>query len=320
MRALAAPGYGPLETLRAIDAPLPEPRRGELRVRVACSALNPADYKVVLGTMKFLHARNTPLVVGYDFSGTVDAVGPSTSAFSVGDEVFGFLPYGPGNTRGAFAEMLIARHDEVARKPASVSHAQAAAAATTGLTAIQALRDLGRLARGGRVAITGASGGVGSIAVPIAKRLGATVLAVGSGKGLELAQRLGADEVWDRTKGGVPVGRARHDLDVVFDAAASYRWGQWRPAIKAGGAFVTTLPTLGFVVDKLGSLFSRTRVHVVMVKSRPADLALLGGWLVEGLEVPLASTVPVRGVAAALARLEQGSAGGRVAVEVAGGF
>lgn len=320
MRALAAPGYGPLETLRAIEAPLPVPRRGELRVRVVASALNPADYKVVLGTMKFLHARSKPLVVGYDFSGTVDALGPDTAGWSLGDEVFGFLPYGPGNSRGAFAEMLIARHDEVARKPASVSHERAAAAATTGVTAIQSMRDLGRLGRGGRVAITGVSGGVGSIAVPVAKRLGATVFAVGSGKGLELARRLGADETWDRTKGAVPPRRADHELDVVFDAAASYRWGHWRPALKAGGAFVTTLPTFGFVVDKLGSLFSRTRVHVVMVKSRPADLALLGRWLEEGLEVPIASTVPVRGVAAALAKLEQGAAGGRVAVEVAGGF
>ena len=79
----------------------------------------------MLGTLKFLHARNRPLIVGYDFSGTIDAVGPSVTGFSVGDHVFGFLPYGPGNARGAFAEALVARADEIALKPAGVSREHA---------------------------------------------------------------------------------------------------------------------------------------------------------------------------------------------------
>jgi NADPH:quinone reductase-like Zn-dependent oxidoreductase len=318
MRAIAAPAYGPLERLAIIDAPLPMPGRGEVRVRVVASALNPADYKVVLGTMKFLHARNRPLVVGYDFSGTVDAVGPSVTGVSVGDDVFGFLPYGPGNARGAFAESLVARSDQIARKPPGVSHELAAAAATTGLTAIQSIRDLGRLpARGGRVLVTGVSGGVGSIAVGIARKLQAEVTAVGSGAGLELARRLGAVEVMDRTAQPLP-GDIRERFDVVFDPSAMYRWRQWRSALRPGGAFVTTLPSLAFAVDGLHSLFTRTRVRFVNVKSRPADLALLASWLEEGLEVPLASTIPVRDVARGLLRLQK--AGGRVAVQVAGGF
>jgi len=159
MRAMAAPGYGPLERLASIDVPLPSPGRGEVRVRVMASALNPADYKVLLGSLKFLHARNRPLIVGYDFSGVVDAVGSDAGDLAVGDEVFGFLPYGPGNRRGAFAEALIAKCGEVMRKPRGVSHERAAAAATTGLTAIQSIRDLGRLpATGGKVLVTGGSG------------------------------------------------------------------------------------------------------------------------------------------------------------------
>src|SRR5439155_26389229 len=102
-----APAYGPLEGLVEIDAPLPTPGRGEVRVRVVASALNPADYKVVLGTLKFLHARNRSLIVGYDFSGTVDAVGASATGVSIGDDVFGFLPYGLGNKRGGCAEWLL---------------------------------------------------------------------------------------------------------------------------------------------------------------------------------------------------------------------
>jgi NADPH:quinone reductase-like Zn-dependent oxidoreductase len=318
MKAIAAPSYGPLERLASIDAPLPVPGRGEVRVRVVASALNPADYKVLLGTMKFLHARNRPLIVGYDFSGTVDAVGPSVSGVSIGDDVFGFLPYGPGNRRGAFAEALIARGDEIALKPRAVSHVLAAAAATTGLTAIQSIRDLGRLpAQGGHVLVTGVSGGVGSISVGIARKLNASVTAVGSGGGLELARRLGAVDVLDRTERPVP-GDIHERFDVVFDPSAAYRWRGWRGALKRGGAFVSTLPSLPYAVDKTASLFARTRVHFVTVKSRPADLRLLATWLEEGLEVPLAATVPVRDVASALARLQ--TSGGRIAVQVADGF
>jgi NADPH:quinone reductase-like Zn-dependent oxidoreductase len=317
VKAIAAPTYGPLERLTQIEAPEPTPGAGEVRVRVVASALNPADYKVVLGTLKFLHARNRPLIVGYDFSGTVDAVGPAVSGVSVGDDVFGFLPYGPGNKRGAFAEALIAKSDEIAVKPAGVSHEVAAAAATTGLTAIQSIRDLGRLPAGGHILVTGVSGGVGSISVGVAKKLNATVTAVGSGAGLELARRLGATEVLDRTSQPVP-GNIRQQFDVVFDAAAAYRWRQWRDALKPGGAFVTTLPSLSFAVDKIDSLFSGTRVQFVNVKSRPADLRLLASWLEDGLEVPLVSTIPVREIAAGLARLQKG--GGRIAVRVADGF
>lgn len=318
MKAMALPTYGPLEGLAQIDAPLPTPGRGEVRVRVASSALNPADHKVLLGTMKFLHARNRPLVVGYDFSGTVDAVGPSATGMSVGDDVFGFLPYGPGNSRGAFAEALIAKCDEIAVKPPGVSHRIAAAAATTGLTAIQSLRDLGRLpATGGQVLVTGVSGGVGSIGVGIARKMNASVTAVGSGAGLEVARRLGAVEVLDRTTQPLP-GEIRERFDVVFDAAAAFRWREWRVALKRGGAFVSTLPTLAFAADKVASLFAGTRVHFVNVKSRPADLTLLASWLEGGLEVPLASTIPVRDIAKGLLQLQK--AGGRIAVEVAGGF
>lgn len=315
---MAAAGYGPLERLAQIDSLLPTPGRGEVRVRVVASALNPADFKVLLGTMKFLHARNRPLVVGYDFSGTVDAVGPSVTAVSVGDDVFGFLPYGPGNRRGAFAESLIARCDQIALKPARVSHEVAAAATTTGVTAIQSIRNLGRLpAPGAQVLVTGVSGGVGSIAVGVARKLNARVTAVSSGAGLELARRLGASEVFDRTERPLP-GDIHERFDVVFDASAAYRWRQWRSALKPGGAFVTTLPSLAFVADKLESLFTRTRVHFVNVKSRPADLGLLGSWLEEGLEVPVASTIDVRDVAGGLLRLQK--TGGRIAVRVANGF
>lgn len=319
MEVMAVTRYGPLQSLARMTLGLPRPRAGEVRVRVQASALNPADFKVLQGRMKFLHARNFPLVLGYDFSGTVDACGPGVTDFRAGHDVFGFLPYGPGNRRGAFAEALIARVSEIAPKSADVSHAQAAAAATPGVTALQSLRDLGRLQPGQRVLITGVSGGVGSIAVGIARRLDAEVTAIGSGRGLELARSAGAECVIDRRAGDV-LETARGPFHVILDAAASHRWRQWRTRLVPGGTYVTTLPSLAFVVDKLASVVARTRTRLVMVKSRPADLQRLDEWLASGLTVPVDHVVAVQQVAEGLAALERGGVLGRIVVDVSGRF
>ena len=318
MKAIAAARYGSLDALGPIDAPVPDPKAGQVRVRVHASALNPADYKVVLGTMKFLHGRRFPLVVGYDFSGVVDAAGEG-AGFVAGDEVYGFLPYSPMNNRGAFAELLVADAREIAKKPAGVTHATAAAAATPGLTALQMLRDLGRLGANGRVLVTGVSGGVGSLAIGIARRLGGEVTAIGSGAGLDLARERGAQAVIDR-KAVDPLAAASGPFDVICDAAAGYRWKTWKTKLAPGGTYVTTLPSAAFFADKIASLFSRTRCAFVNVKSRAEDLEQLGAWLADGLAVAVERVVPVRELAPALASLRDGRVVGRIAVDVATGF
>ncbi len=318
--AMAASRYGPLEQLRPVNLPAPTPGRGEVLVRIHASALNPADYKVITGQMKFLlHARNFPLVVGYDFSGTIESVGPDATNYKTGDDVFGFLRYGPGNRQGTFAEMVVAKVTEIAAKPAGVSHIQAAAIATSGATVLQSLRNLGHIKKGDSVLVTGVSGGVGSLGVWIAAKLGASVTALGSGRGLELAQRLGAIATIDR-KSADAISAAHGPFDIVFDAAAAYRWKQWKTKLKPGGTYITTIPSLSFMADTLASLFSQTRVAFVTVKSVPSDLQQLGEWLAEGFEVPLDSVIPVRAVADGLARLMNGTVTGRIAVNVLGGF
>lgn len=319
MKAMAVIGYGPLERLRQVEVPEGTPATGDVLVHVVASALNPADYKVIEGTMTFLHGRTSPLVMGYDFSGTVKAVGPGVRQLAVGDDVFGCLPYGPFNKRGTFAESAVVREAEVGLKPPAVSHRAAAAAATAGLTGLQGLRTLGRLPEGGRLLVTGVSGGVGSLAVGIGVRLGGEVTAVGSGAGLELARAMGASMVWDRARADVT--RATPGaFDVVFDAAAAYRWRQWRHALKPGGAFVTTLPTKAFFVDKACSLVTRTRAHMVAVKPTTLALNEIARWLADGLAAPIDSVVAVRDVAAGLQRLRAGHAHGRIVVDVEGGF
>jgi NADPH:quinone reductase len=320
MRALATDRYGALDRLRIMEVALPEPGPGEVRVRVHATALNPADYKVAQGRMKFLHARNFPLVLGYDFSGVVEALGPGVGDLELGAAVFGFLPYGPGNRRGAFAEALIARRDQLALKPSGVSHAQAAACATPGLAALQSLRDLARIDRPGqRVLVTGVSGGVGSLAVGVARRLGAAVTAVGSGPGLDLASNMGAERVIDRTREDAVRAAGPGHLDAVFDAAAAHRWRHWRSALGRHGTFVTTMPSAKFAVDKLASLVSGPRCELIMVKSRPDDLRTLGDWMTSGLVATVDSTISLSEVPSGLDRLERGHVLGRIVVEIQAG-
>ncbi|MGZ3726710.1 MAG: NAD(P)-dependent alcohol dehydrogenase [Pseudobdellovibrio sp.] len=316
MKSLSIEKYGSLDFLKVIDRPTVEPGDSEVRIDVVCSSLNPADYKVVLGEVKILHGRQFPLALGYDFSGVVSAVGNQVNGYKVGDEVFGFLPYGPFNQQGSFGQSLIEKPDHIAKKPKSVDHAQAASAATSALTAIQALRDIGLLKDGGRVLVTGVSGGVGSVALQVAKRLGASeVVAIGSGKGLDLAKRMGADKTIDRKKQDV-YSEAQGQFDVIFDSAAAYRWSDWNHKLNPGGCFVTTLPSSAFVIDKFKSLFSSTRVGFVSVKSKSEDLSLLAGWLESGLQIPVDVTVSLDEVKAQLVRLKHGEVLGKVCVRI----
>lgn len=320
MRSIALQKYGSFANFQPTEMPDPVAGPGEVLVRVHASALNPADYKVALGIFKFLHARNFPMILGYDFSGIVESVGPDSGAIKAGDAVFGFLPYSITNRRGTFAELVVARANEIALKPEKASHIDAAAAATSGITALQSLRDLGNVTKGSRVLITGVSGGVGSIAVCVAQQLGAQVVAIGSGAGLELAKRLGAVQTIDRNSKDLWT----NDIgifDVVFDCAAAYSWSLFKTKLKPGGTYVTLLPSLSFLKDKVLSLFAKSGAHFLSgCKSRATDLQILAEMLESGMPVTLDSTIQVRDVAKGLEKLQTGKALGKIAVDVRNGF
>lgn len=319
MHALGIAQPGPLDQIAPLELPIPEAAAGEVRVRVQASTVSPADLKTLSGQMSLLHGKTRPLVTGYDFSGVIDAVGPGVQGFTVGELVFGFLAYGRSNRQGAHAELVTVAASTIAKKPESVSHATAAASATSALTALQAMRDLGRLRSGGQVMIIGASGGVGTMAIGVARKLGAKVTAVCGTHAVELVKRLGADTVIDRKVQDYRAPSAVR-FDVIFDAAAASRWSELAHLLAPGGAYVTTLPSVGFALDKAASLIARTRVGLVMVKPVGADMQLLAQWLGEGMEAPIAASFPVRELRGALARLEHGETQGRIVVQVASGF
>lgn len=186
------------------------------------------------------------------------------------------------------------------------------------MTSLQSLRDLGRLAAGQRALIIGAGGGIGSIAVGVAKRLGASVTAVCSTRDVERVTELGADAVIDR-KLADPLA-ARDAYDVVFDTPAVHSFGGCAPMLRAGGAYVTTLPDAGLMAGMAQALFSSKRCYFVQVASKRADLELVGGWLDDGLQVTIDSRHRIADLDAALARqLDRGRVG-RVVVDVADGW
>ncbi len=301
------------------DVPLPEPGPGEVRVHVRASALNPADQKVLGGEFlgNILHGKQHPIVTGWDLAGTVEAVGPGAD-LAVGDEVFGCLAYARSTKRGAFAEAVVAPASTLARRPSGLSPGDACALATAGLTALQTIRDIGRVKPEQRVLVVGASGGVGSLAVGVASKLGATVTGVCSAGAADFVRSLGAASILVRDQTDV-----RHDAeryDIILDAAVAYSFGALRHLLRPGGVYISTLPGPGVLFSMaLAPLFGK-RAAFVVVKSKRADLEQLAAWVAEGMKVPVDSTFPVRDVAKALARLRKGGMKGRVVITVERGL
>jgi NADPH:quinone reductase-like Zn-dependent oxidoreductase len=243
MKALAVDSLGSLDKLRMLEVSRPDPGPGEVRVAVVAAAVNPADVKGITVGLRILHARKFPMIMGYDFSGRVDAVGAGVQGWKAGDEVFGIVPYSPFTRWGTFAEYTIVKAATLARRPASVSHETAAAVSTVGLTAYQLLRKSPGCGPGARVLVTGASGGVGSVAIGIVRAQGGQVDAVCSAAHREFVLGLGAADVFDRTLANWR-SAIKGPYQQVLDAAGSFAFGDFRKVLapKGGGARPCPLP------------------------------------------------------------------------------
>lgn len=317
MRAAILRKNGPLDSVELGEMAAPATGRDQIQVRVHAAAVNPADVKVVTGKDGggFIHAMKFPMTFGYDFSGVVERVGDNVATRSVGDEVFGHLAYSMSTRQGSFAELVAIEPGTVGVKPAGVSHVDAAAAATVGCTALQALRDKGRLKSGQRVLVNGASGGVGSYAVQIARLLGAEVWGTASAEKADFVRGLGAAKVVDYRE--TPVASIGETFDVILDAASMSSYGETKDLLNRGGAYVTLLPSASLFGGMLLSLFSSNRCTFVTVKSKSADLDQLGRWLASGeLSASVEKTFPLSDVSAALAALQSRAVQGKVAVRI----
>ncbi len=269
MRALRYDRFGPPDVLHVVDIAEPVPRAGEVKVRVHAASLNPLDWKVRAGHLRWLPMfRRPPRTLGCDFAGVIVGVSAGARSHYVGERVFGSLR--PFASDGALAEFLVAGVDRLAAMPDDLDYPQAAALPMAGGTALQAVSDEARLGAGQRILITGAAGGVGHLAVQIAKHAGAHVVAVCSGANADFVRGLGADEVVDYTRDDFT--RRDDRFDVVFDAACSSSFMAARRVLTATGCYVNTGGDAASVATTaLGALLARVRSH-----QRAIPLALAG--------------------------------------------
>ncbi len=235
MKAVRIHQYGGPEVLSYEDAPRPEPASDEVLVRVHAVGINPVDWKTREGGMSGRYHDPFPLIVGWDISGVVEAAGDNVTRFKVGDEVFGMVNF--PSIGSAYAEYVASPETHLALKPSNVDHIQAAAVPLAALTVWQALYEAGDLQAGQRLLILGASGGVGHLAVQIAKAKGAYVIGAASTSNLDFVKSLGADEVVDYTLDDFET--QIQPVDMVFNIATEALARHSLSLIKAGGTLIS---------------------------------------------------------------------------------
>lgn len=321
MRAVVQDRYGTSEVWRLDRVPRPGISDGQVLVRVAAAGLDRGTEHLMNGmpyVMRLGFGMRGPRnpVPGRDVAGTVEAVGRGVTRFAVGDEVYGVAP-------GSFAEYAVASEEKLARKPVSLSFAQAAAVPISAGTALQALQDAGRVRAGQSVLVLGASGGVGSYAVQLAKAFGAEVTGICSTAKVELVASLGADVVLDYTRVDFADGTRRYDL--VLDIAGNPSVRRLRKALQPGGTVVLVggedegrLTGMGRKLrGAVVSLLVRERLVLFLAKERASDYERLAELIDAGSVTPtLHRAYRLDQAPEAMRLLETGQVRGKVAVTV----
>ncbi|OBC15394.1 NADPH:quinone reductase [Mycobacterium sp. 852013-50091_SCH5140682] len=286
MRAVSQDELGGPEVLHIVEIDRPEPGMGELQVRVHAAGVNPVD---AMNRQAGMFVGPPPFVLGWDVSGTVEAVGVGVTLFRPGDEVFGLLPFPKGH--GAYAQYVVAPTRVFVPKPARLDHVHAAALPLAGLTAWQALVETARVDAGSRVLITAPAGGVGHLAVQIAKARGAHVAALADPTVTDYVTNLGADEVIDYTTTDFSAVLA--DLDVVFDMIGHDYPEKALRVLKPGGMLVSTLPQSLPVVAEAAAA-RNIRVAGLFVEADRLGLTALADLVDRGVLTPtVATTIPL---------------------------
>jgi NADPH:quinone reductase-like Zn-dependent oxidoreductase len=315
MKAMVYREYGSLDNLQLQEVEVPAVKDDEVLVKIHAASVNWHDWHFLMGTPflarimagGLLKPKNR--VLGSDVAGRVEAVGAMVKQFRPGDEVF-------GSTRhGCFAEYVCVSEEEVVRKPANIAFEEAAASGAAASTSLQGLRDAGQIEAGQKVLINGASGGLGTFAVQIAKELGADVTGVCSYRNLEMVRSIGADRVIDYTQ--EDLAQAGRRFDLIYDAVAKRSFSDCSGALGPRGIYVTTAFTPGLALAGLWTSVSGTKKLVPFLAKSPnaEDLVFLSKLLEGGKVTPVIDRrYPLAEVPDALRYLGKGHARGKVVI------
>jgi len=323
MKAAVHDRYGSADVVRVQDLPTPVPGGDEVLVRVHAAVVGVVDSVAREGVPRYARVyfgllRPRSPLLGSDFAGRVEAIGPAVTRFAVGDEVFGSL----APRFGAHAEYVCLSQDAaLAPKPARLTFPEAAALVDT--TALVFLRDKARLASGQTILVNGASGSVGTDAIQLARHLGAHVTGVCSGPNTDLVERLGADTTLDYT--ATDFTRAGTTYDVVFDVAGTSSFARSRRVLRRGGVYLTTAPSPAILLQMTWTARFGTRRAMVAftglrdAAAKRADLSYLAGLADAGALVPVVDTCyPLTDIADAYRHVDQGHKRGNIIVRMTG--
>lgn len=322
MRAAVQYRYGPPSVLETCEVGIPLPGRGDVLVKVGAAAVHPGDYFVMTGEpyvvrLAFGLRRPRQGIPGRDLAGVVVAVGKDVTALRPGDKVFGW------STAGTLAEYACVPASNLVSMPASVSVVEAAAVPTSALTALQALRDIANVRPGQTVLVTGASGGVGSFAVQIAKAFGAEVTGVCSARNVELVRSLGADHVVDYTRADFTLAEKRYD--VILDSVEAQPLAAVRRALTPTGILIPNSGRGGRLLGPIGRIvtarvlsgFTRQRLRPFVSVEKRQDLLTLADLLATGQVTSVIDrTYPLDEAADALRYVAAGHTRGKVVITI----
>lgn len=323
MKAIVHCAYGSADVLKFEDIEKPTPGDNEVLVRVRAASVNPLDWHYMRGEpsiMRLEAGLRVPqdIRLGVDYAGTVEAVGRNVKRFKPGDDVF-------GGRSGAFAEYVSAREDRaIVLKPANLTFEQAAAVPIAAITALQGLRDTGKIQPGQKVLINGASGGVGTFAVQIAKSFGAEVTGVTSTRNLDMVRSIGADQVIDYTREDFTKSAQRYDL--IFDTVGNHPLLETRRVLKPNGIYIGIGgggpndqgfigPLFGPIKEFLLSPFVSQKFVTFFAELNKEDLTVLSDLMQTGKVTPVIDRrYKLSEVPAAIRYLEEGHARGKVVI------
>lgn len=322
MKAIVRTKYGSPDVLGLREVEKPNPKDDQVLVKVLAASVNPLDWHLLRGDpflvrlMGFGLLKPKHQILGADIAGRVEAVGANVTQFKAGDEVL-------GAAMGGFAEYACFREDKLVLKPAGLIFEQAAAVPVAGITALQGLRDQGGIQAGQQVLINGASGGVGTFAVQLAKAFGAQVTGVCSTKNLEMVRSIGADHVIDYTK--EEFWKSGKQYDLILDNAAFHSIRKSLRALAPAGTYVLVGGSassagilLSLILNPLISLMKKRKLVSFMANVKQSDLAFLNGLLEAGKVVPVIDRKYSLGeVPQAIRYVEEGHTRGKVIITVA---
>ncbi len=322
MKAIVYKEYGSPDVLELQDVDRPEPKNREVLIKVHAAAANAADWRLMRADpffVRFTAGMRKPKnpILGSDVAGRVEGVGPNVSQFQVGDAVFGDLS---GSGCGGFAEYVCAPENLLAAKPANLGFADTAALPMASITALQGLRDVGQIKAGQKVLIHGASGGVGTFAVQIAKSYGTEVTAVCSTTKTDMARSLGADHVIDYTQEDFTRNGQQYDL--IFAANGSRSLSDYARALTATGTFVVAGGSMSqlFQTMLIGPLKSKSNgksFRSFTADPNQADLACMARLIEDGNVTPVIDRCyPLNETPDAMRYLEEGHANGKIVIMV----